>query len=167
MKNCSRCLKPATLHITEIRHGEVQELHLCESCAQQYLAAPEPVSDAGEELAGKLGDVEDSDALDSLVCPNCEITFKEFRSQGRLGCPHDYIAFEKELMPLLENIHGETQHVGKYPKRAPEASQRQYELIKLRSQLRSAVEEENYEQAARLRDRIQEIETQIHPPGDE
>jgi protein arginine kinase activator len=161
MKKCSRCSKSATLHITELQKGVVQELHLCESCAHEYLSAPQggPVSDV-ESLAEKIAEAageQELEELDQLVCPNCGITFREFRSQGRLGCPHDYIA----LMPLLENIHGETQHAGKVPKRAPDASQQQYRLIKLRNDLRSAVEDEEYERAARLRDEISALETEL------
>ena len=164
MKKCSRCSKPSTLHITELRDGTVQELHLCESCAQQYLsgADSDDMSDEVGSFAEKLADIvsdEDLDELNQLTCPNCGITFREFRSQGRLGCPHDYIAFKSELMPLLENIHGETQHTGKIPKRAPDDSQQQYRLIKLRQELRTAVEEEAYEDAARLRDEIQTFES--------
>ena len=172
MKKCRRCSKPATLHITELREGEVHALHLCESCAQEYLNSPDftETPDDQEALAAKLSEatgVEDLDELDHLVCPNCGITFREFRSQGRLGCPHDYISFEEELMPLLENIHGETQHTGKFPKRAPDASRRQYELIKLRSRLRTAVEEEAYEKAAQLRDEINELEAELNPEASE
>jgi protein arginine kinase activator len=169
MKKCSRCSKPATLHITEVRHGSVEEeLHLCESCAHQYISnnggdEAESPEEQGE-FAVKLPDVgseTDLEELDQLVCPNCGITFREFRSQGRLGCPQEYIAFSRELMPLLENIHGETQHTGKIPKRAPDASQRQYRLIKMRNQLRSAIEGEQYEEAARLRDEIQKLEAEL------
>ncbi len=167
MKKCHRCSKPATLHITEIREGVVQELHLCESCAQDYLEntdSPEPSEDF-DPIHEKLSEYEVDEELaelDQNECPNCGITFREFRSQGRLGCPHDYVAFEHELMPLLENIHGEVQHCGKFPKRAPDASQRQYQLIKLRNELRGAVEQENYEEAARLRDEIQTIENELN-----
>jgi protein arginine kinase activator len=135
----------------------VQELHLCETCAQQYLNQEQDETSGGAEPAAKEGDLPLEES-DHLVCPNCGITFREFRSQGRLGCPHDYIAFAKELKPLLENIHGETQHTGKFPKRAPHASQLQYRLIKLRSDLRVAIDEEEYETAARLRDEIQSLE---------
>ena len=165
-KKCHRCSRPSTLHITELRQGEVQELHLCESCAQQYLSGADS-DDAGEEVssfAEKLAEIvsdEDLDELSQLTCPNCGISFREFRSQGRLGCPHDYIAFQSELMPLLENIHGEIQHTGKLPKRAPDDSRRQYRLIKLRSNLREAVDQENYENAARLRDEIQTLEIEL------
>ncbi len=124
---------------------------------QQYLnQEQDEASDSNEEVSQK--ESESLEEFDHLVCPNCGITFREFRSQGRLGCPHDYIAFAKELKPLLENIHGETQHNGKFPKRAPHASQLQYRLIKLRSDLRNAVEEEEYERAARIRDEIQSLE---------
>jgi protein arginine kinase activator len=159
MKKCGRCSKPAVLHITELRHGEVQALHLCESCAKDYLSqAPAPAS---EEIPAGIEPEsgEELDELDQRVCPSCGITFKEFRAHGRLGCPHDYIAFEDELLPLLENIHGETEHRGKIPKRAPDSSQQQFRLIKLRSELRTAVDEERYEDAARIRDEIRHVET--------
>lgn len=159
---CSRCAKPATLHITEIRHGAVQALHLCESCAKEYLSSSSLVEseEPSDALAAQLEQL-DEDIQSDLSCPNCGITFQEFRQQGRLGCPHDYVAFEDELMPLLENIHGETQHVGKFPKRAPKSSKRQYELIRLRNSLKAAVEEEQYEDAARLRDEIQSLESEL------
>ena len=165
MKKCGRCSKPAVLHITELRHGEVQALHLCESCAKDYLSqapagAPEEMPAGAEAESG-----EDLDELDLRVCPSCGITFKEFRAQGRLGCPHDYIAFEDELLPLLENIHGETEHCGKIPKRAPDSSQQQFRLIKLRSELRTAVDEERYEDAARIRDAIRHVDAK--PAGEE
>ncbi len=166
MKKCRRCSKPATLHITDIREGVAHELHLCETCAHEYLnnAGSELPQSAEESEPFALKGTEDPDELeqlDQVVCQNCGISFREFRSQGRLGCPHDYIAFEAELIPLLENIHGDTQHCGKFPKRAPDASQRQYRLIKLRNELRNAVGQEDYEDAARLRDEIQELEQGI------
>jgi len=166
MKKCSNCAKPATLHITELRNGDVQALHLCEACAQDYLSnsAVSEASDA-ESLAEKFAQTDDEELLEEyeeLVCPVCGITFREFRQQGRLGCPHDYIAFEDELLPLLENIHGERQHVGKFPKRAPDASKRQYELIRLSNELKSAVEDEEYENAARLRDEIQQLKADLN-----
>jgi protein arginine kinase activator len=152
----------ATLHITEIVKGEARELHLCEECAKQYLESG-PGEDSGETAGGLikapagLGEAE-LEELEKLVCPTCKLTFREFRSAGRLGCSHCYIAFRDELLPLLENIHGESHHCGKFPKRAPDDSQKRFQLIKLRNDLRLAVAEESYEEAARLRDQIQELE---------
>ncbi|QDU82720.1 UvrB/uvrC motif protein [Polystyrenella longa] len=164
MKKCSRCSKIATLHITEINDGKVDELHLCESCAKMYLN--QPPSNLDEEFPAVEVEfnelMEEEEAEESLAeevrCPSCGITYKEFRSKGRLGCPQDYIIFQSQLMGLLDNIHNSTQHTGKYPKRAPKASQKQFELIKLRNDLNEAVQAENYEDAARLRDQINELE---------
>lgn len=163
MKKCRRCSKPASLHITEMRDAEVHELHLCESCYNQYIEYSETATaeDESQELTIKLSSDQDLQELDQLVCPNCGITFREFRSQGRLGCPHDYVEFQAELLPLLENIHGDTQHCGKLPERAPDSSQQQYRLIRLRKELRTAVEAEEYENAARLRDDIHNLETDL------
>jgi len=170
MKKCRRCSKPATLHITEIREGAAQELHLCEACAQDYLSnsdPAEPVEESAEPAFFPEVEEDDLDELDQLTCPNCGISFRDFRSQGRLGCPHDYLVFKDELLPLMENIHGETQHCGKFPRRAPDSSQRQFRLIKLRNELRTFVEEEQYEAAAKLRDEIQTLETELSDDGSE
>ncbi|MCX7422405.1 MAG: UvrB/UvrC motif-containing protein [Planctomycetia bacterium] len=157
MKKCRRCSKPATLHITEIRKGEVQQLHLCEVCAQKYLAQGNPDSeDSSPDM-----NVEELEASDELACPHCGITFRQFRSQGRLGCPHDYEVFETELNQLLENIHDGAQHCGKVPLQTGEANQDHFRLIKLRSELQVAVKDEAYEKAAALRDEIQQIESRI------
>jgi protein arginine kinase activator len=88
----------------------------------------------------------------------CGITFDVFRSKGRLGCPHDYTFFEKELMPLLANIHGETEHVGKTPRRAPQQTESRTRLIRLRREMKEAVAAEDYERATELRDEIKTIE---------
>jgi protein arginine kinase activator len=165
---CHRCPKVATLHITEIVKGEAQELHLCEECAQQYLGSANAGEGSGEATGGLikapagLGEAE-LEELEKLVCPTCKLTFRELRSAGRLGCSNCYLAFREELLPLLENIHGETHHCGKFPKRAPDESQKRYQLIKLRNDLRLAVAEESYEEAARLRDQIQALENQTSP----
>ena len=163
MKKCRQCSKVAALHITEIRNGEVQTLHLCESCAQEYLGSaqaesPEQPTDGLVEKLQMLAGDEELDEVDQLECPNCGITFKEFRSHGRLGCSHDYVVFADELVPLLDNIHNATQHCGKYPQRAPGTSTQHCQLIRLRNDLRVAVEQEDYEHAASLRDEIQALE---------
>ena len=164
MIKCQKCSKPATIHITEIVQGSPLEFHLCEEHARQQLSSDEPVEAAGSaaekamaQLA-KAAKSRDTSELDKQTCPVCGITFLEFRNAGRLGCPHDYEAFRDELIPLLENIHGETQHGGKMPKRVPPDRRRQTELIQLRHALRQAVSAENYEEAARLRDQIKQAE---------
>lgn len=163
---CQRCEKPATFHITELTGSEVQELHLCEDHARGYLTANEEVTPAAQPtLAGVLAEqlkigqtAEELARLDQQACPVCGITFYEFRSQGRLGCPHDYDCFQAELEPLIANIHGEVEHIGKQPKRASSGSERRTDLIRLRREMKEAVEKEEYERASELRDEIRRIE---------
>lgn len=154
---CQKCPKAATLHITEVVSDEqFEELHLCEECANKYLYEPQKGQKGTEASLVEEGD--ESSALNQHECPLCGIKFVEFRNSGRLGCPHDYEEFREELVPLLENIHGETRHCGKTPRRLPQNKQTQSELIQLRKQLQQAVTKEAYEEAARLRDRIRQLE---------
>ena len=156
---CQKCTKAATLHITELVTDEqIEELHLCEECAQKYLYEPQangaqqPGSGSGGE--DDLGEPE----LMNRECQLCGIKFVDFRNSGRLGCPHDYAEFHDELIPLLENIHGETKHCGKSPRRKPQSQKTQNELVQLRKQLLQAVNKEAYEEAAKIRDRIRQLE---------
>ncbi|WP_422931065.1 UvrB/UvrC motif-containing protein [Singulisphaera sp. PoT] len=161
---CQNCAKPATFHITDIERGKPREYHFCDEHARQHLtpAAETQESSTMSELAKKLtvnsGPAREPSPSDRQSCPNCQITFLEFRNSGRLGCPYDYEVFRDELMPLLENIHEETRHAGKVPKRAPRNSQQQTTLIQLRNDLKRAVAAEDYETAARVRDKIKSIE---------
>jgi protein arginine kinase activator len=158
---CQKCTKAATLHITEVlSEDQFEELHLCEECAHKYLYEPQGTSKSAAKAGGgpQLQEGEES-GLPNRECPHCGIKFVEFRNTGRLGCPHDYQEFREELLPLLENIHGDPpKHLGKTPRRLPQTKQTQSELVQLRKQLLTAVNKENYEEAARLRDRIRQLE---------
>lgn len=155
---CQKCTKAATLHITEILTEEqVEELHLCEDCAQKYLYEPQTAGKGGKSASSHHGEEVDEPAVMNRECLFCGMKFVDFRNSGRLGCPHDYQEFRDDLLPLLENIHGETKHCGKTPRRS-QNKQTQAELVQLRKQLTQAVKKEAYEDAARLRDRIRQLE---------
>lgn len=166
---CQKCEKPATFHITELTGGKPQELHLCEDHAREYLtqSSEEPTSTAAmAALAQQIAKhmpvgqtAEELAQLDQQSCPVCGITFYEFRNQGRLGCPHDYVCFESQLEPLILNIHGENEHTGKTPKRSPKGSERRTQLIRLRREMKEAVADEDYERASKLRDQIRRIDS--------
>ena len=154
---CQICHKrEATWHITDIVNGESRELHICDDCAREK--AKEPTS-----LTNFLADLVKSSAkqiaqMSKLVCPRCGASYLDFHTQRRLGCPHDYEAFGDSMTALLERVHGETRHLGKVPAGADGRAARQAELRRLRQALRRAVEQEHYEQAALLRDRIEQME---------
>jgi protein arginine kinase activator len=159
---CRNCPKVATLHITEVVKGVVQEHHLCEDCARPFLEKTSG-SSALPAGAGKSADDDaDQEAFAQLLCPSCGMSYKEFRTIGRLGCSQCYMSFQDELLPLIENIHGETQHAGKSPRKTTaEVDEKQISLRKLRGDLRQAVTEELYEKAAELRDQIQALEAEL------
>lgn len=162
---CQKCDKTATFHITELTGGKPQELHLCQEHAHEYLTQAEAEPTGAASLAGALAQqlavgqtAEELARLDKRSCPVCGITFFEFRNQGRLGCPNDYTCFQKELTPLILNIHGESEHVGKRPRRAAVDTSRQTDLIRLRREMKEAISQEDYERASKLRDDIRRIE---------
>ncbi|HQX51495.1 MAG TPA: UvrB/UvrC motif-containing protein [Planctomycetaceae bacterium] len=159
MKKCRRCTKPATLHVTEIRAGEAVIIHLCDTCAREYLEqSPENDSPSSTpDLASKLEELM-AETHSPAVCPNCGISFNEFRESGRFGCSQDYTEFMTELLPLLENIHEDIEHKGKRPRSTVVGTQEQGRLIQLRNEQRHAIDEEDYESAARLRDEITTLE---------
>ena len=166
---CDRCSKPATYHITDIERGKPKEFHFCEEHARQHLAPsvegstkPEMAALAEKFAQGGADVVRPEPATtEKQTCPLCQMSFQEFRNTGRLGCPHDYEVFRDELLPLLENIHEETRHAGKIPRRAPRDPVRQTELIRLRNELKRAIAAEDYEMAARVRDQIKGIEQEL------
>jgi len=156
---CQRCPKQATLHITEVLgEDRFEEVHLCEDCAKKYLV--EPQKKVGAPAAAPVEEADDAaePAVAGPACEVCGLSHLEFRNQGRFGCSHDYEAFKAELLPLLESIHGDVRHAGKTPRRLPKTQSAQLELTNLRRRLQQLVTEENYEEAARVRDRIRELE---------
>lgn len=158
--DCQSCKsRKATVHLTEIvGNKDKRELHLCEQCAQQQGAT-------GMEIMGLIssafGTVTKPTGTETkeLKCGSCGLAYAEFRSRGRLGCPQCYEVFRDALEPLLEKIHGQGKHVGKTPA-GPLAADRSREkhLVGLRRQLHAAVKNENYEQAAKLRDELRKAE---------
>jgi protein arginine kinase activator len=162
---CQICQKHnATIHLTEINDGVRSEMHICEQCAAEQDIAVKSHIPINELLSGLLAVQPSDDELSGsseqkLECPNCGYTLTQLRKEGVLGCPHDYEAFEKLLLPLIEKAHnGKTNHCGKIPSKTPQKTRKEAELIKLRQQLHDAVQSEDYERAAELRDKINKEE---------
>ena len=157
---CQFCSNPATVHLTDIVDLHKKELHLCQRCAEKHQLIHKQELNLPAILKNLIGQHlgPQTDELARLTCPACGIKYMEFRAQGRLGCPHDYVVFRGGLAPLLQRIHRAGKHVGKAPRRQPHAPAWQAELLEIRRQLRTAVEAEAYEEAARLRDLLREKE---------
>ena len=157
----------ATIHLTEISNGQRLETHLCESCAQKQGLAVKNQIPLNEllgtllavqpDLKKQLGETEGS-AVDT-PCPSCGMTLRRFQKEVVLGCPYDYEFFEKSLDPIIEKSQGgNTTHCGKVPSKLPGDSKKQIDIINLKNELKNAVKNEDYEAAAKLRDRIEKLQ---------
>lgn len=169
---CQECGKrPATLHFTKIVNGEKTEFHICEACAREK----------GEMIPGTTGGFSIHNLLSGLMdfhpglqghsstakqnenvrCEECGLTYSQFSKIGRFGCSSCYKYFNDRLDPLFKRVHGNTVHVGKVPKRAGSHIQVQRKLDDLRRELQYRIVQEEFEEAAALRDQIRELEKNI------
>jgi protein arginine kinase activator len=159
---CDICGKnPATVHLTEIVDDQMNELHLCEECAREKSAQMEQQFGLSELLAGMAEFGKPAKEVEAVAvqCPGCHLSYGDFKKLGRLGCGECYDVFRRYLGPLLKKIHGSNQHAGKSPlKLAAKLPKRKADLQELRAKLARAIEVEAFEEAARLRDQIKEIE---------
>ncbi|MBL7151761.1 MAG: UvrB/UvrC motif-containing protein [Candidatus Omnitrophica bacterium] len=164
---CDICHKnPATVHLTEIVDNQMTELHLCEECAQAKSAQMEQQFGLSDLLAGMAEFSKPQKEAQDLnaKCSNCGLTYTDFRKIGRLGCGECYTSFRKYLAPLLKRIHGSNQHLGKSPLKISRVIKKKMDLQELRNRLKTAIETEAFEEAAKIRDKIKEIERKANEP---
>ncbi len=170
---CQQCRKrPATVQITQITDGHKVELHLCEECALKS-GKLDFISDPQVSLENFLTGLLQSDINAAagarpagVQCQACGMTYQEFSRTGKLGCAECYRFFMDQLQPVFRRIHGNTRHHGKLPRRLEGAARARREVQELRERLRRAVEAENFEEAAALRDEIRLLEASLNQePG--
>ena len=164
---CDICKQnPATVHLTEIVDEQMSELHLCETCANQKGAQVESHFGLSDLLSGladfsKTQEPEGAAEATTKACASCGMTYDDFRKVGRLGCAECYVTFKRSLGSLLKRIHGSPIHVGKSPVRLLKPSKiAKSEMMELKKKLVKAIENEAFEEAARLRDHIRRVEHQ-------
>lgn len=163
---CDHCDGVPVVTEVVVKDGKKTEHHLCEKCAAEMGIAPEPHSSINDLITNFVMSHGSARRAPSEggCCHGCGLTFAQFRKSGLLGCAGCYSAFEAQLGPLIERAHeGGTHHIGKIPSRAGASQERQERIGALRRQLCDAIEAEQYERAAVLRDQIMRFETR----GDE
>jgi protein arginine kinase activator len=147
--------KPAS---DNLANATTSEQWLCETCAQSHHGVH---GQANLAEVWKLLQAQRPGArkpAPGAACPDCGMTLRDFRQRGRLGCPKDYEIFGAQLRDLLERIHGASRHVGRSPNSDEAAILRRKRLDELQQELASAIRDEAYEQAAKLRDEIKSLE---------
>jgi protein arginine kinase activator len=165
---CQNCDAEATIYFKEVVDGQMREIHLCESCAAekgfQLVIEQNKLSIANQfiwmaenlypESAAKVGTVQ---------CPSCGMRYSQFARTGRVGCAGCYTAFAVQMRQILRRVHGSTHHKGKGPGQSEEAVKHRQGLERLREELNRAIEREEFETAARLRDQIRTMEAAAGP----
>ncbi|TXK78131.1 UvrB/UvrC motif-containing protein [Paenibacillus sp. N3.4] len=165
---CQECGKrPATLHFTKIVNGEKNEFHICENCAREK-GEMIPGTSNGFSIHNLLSGLLDFEPTSvsaaksqSIRCENCGLTYSQFSKLGRFGCGSCYQSFSQKLDPLFKRVHGNIVHVGKVPKRSGSIIQSKREIDTLKKDMMICIEGEEFEQAAKIRDQIREIEKKI------
>jgi len=164
---CQICGKnPATVHFTEIHDNKMSEIHVCERCADEKglhaSTTKKQKFDIADLLAGMVDNMTttDEERVGQVKCPRCGLLYSGFKETGRLGCSECYTAFQFQLRPLLRRIHGETRHSAKAkrPTRDGEGASRSRQIQRLHDELQRAVEREEFERAASVRDEIKRLE---------
>ena len=174
---CQICGKnPASVHFTEIHDNKMSEIHVCERCAEEkgmHASAQQHKFEIADLLAGMVDAMThtEEERIGHVQCPRCGLLYSSFKETGRLGCSECYTAFQFQLRPLLRRIHGDTRHRGKSPSHAGTgtASSGAREMQRLHDDLQRAVEREEFEKAAGIRDEIRRLGGSARPaatPGD-
>ncbi|MEW5692120.1 MAG: UvrB/UvrC motif-containing protein [Candidatus Hydrogenedentota bacterium] len=152
----------ATVHFTEIRGKKARKIHMCEECAAKKGIKIVKGQPPGINLENILSDLfssieEKPEYLPQLQCPNCGLTYQGFMSISKFSCSECYKAFESEIKPLLKRIHGNITHIGRVPKGVSKKESVPHKLRQLNIELKKAIEEERYEDAAKIRDEIRKM----------
>jgi len=154
---CDHCENPATVHVTHVANGKVMKAHLCESCSKKLGVSAPGVLTVSQTL---LGLDPDTPPLAPRACSACGMTLRRFQKEGRLGCPACYQTFAREVEGLLYSLHHAVEHCGRVPG-VPHAAAHRADfpnLNELQDRLTRAIRDEDYEDAARLRDEIRQIQ---------
>ena len=154
--NCQRCnVNPAEVQYTEVVGGEKSVQWLCSACASTGGLTWTTDSTLSVNVNLSIGSKPaESDASLKRRCPDCATTLSAIRRTGRVGCPACYATFTDHLRPLLKRVHQSETHQGHTPARPARVLAGHSDLERLTAELREAVEAEDFERAARLRDRI-------------
>ncbi len=176
MNLCQICgEQEATIKTIDIVNNVKSERHICESCYKlQGLSEPFSVPNISDfvkltptsaeidlqglgELVEGLAKGTPQTPVSHITCEFCGTTLEEFRKRGQVGCPADYDLFNSEIEKLAQRLHGATEHHGKVPREIEAERARHHRAQQLRDDLTLAINEERYEEAANLRDRIEAL----------
>lgn len=173
---CQECNeRPATFHFTKVINGEKTEVHICEHCAQEnselFMFNVNTGFSLNNLLTGLLNmesgmaKTEEQNvfkASDVPQCDRCKMTLHQFKKVGRFGCSNCYPTFKSYITPILKRVHGgNTVHSGKIPERIGGDIHIRKKIDELKTKIHEFIVQEEFEQAAKIRDQIRSLEKKI------
>lgn len=173
---CQECHeRPASLHFTQVVNGHKTEVYVCEKCAYEkgYMSQGQESLSLHNLLSGLFNfdsfQMADSKSysssqhdINSLKCDHCGLTYDQFKRVGKFGCSNCYKTFDERLNPIFRRVHsGNTVHDGKVPKRRGGLLHVQREVNQKRTELQQLIQQEEFEEAAKVRDQIRTLEKKL------
>lgn len=166
---CDICKKnEASVHITKIVNGEKEELNICDNCAKDVegfdfvkdmnFISPFSFQNILSGIMNYANKTPKEFQDKNLVCKNCGMTYSEFKEKGLLGCSECYKNFSSIIMPVIQRVQGNAEHIGKIPKKAGKDIIKHRRILKLKEELQKVIVQEEYERAAEIRDEIRELQ---------
>lgn len=167
---CERCGKQqGQIYITQLIDGKLMEILLCDDCMKEKELAEDSLETTNHMLNALLDAVNQSPLqvnwIKTTSCSHCGMTYGLFREIGKMGCAECYETFGKRIETAVFHWHGHRAHVGKHPKQNVGVLAAKSEVISLQEALKLAVESENFEEAARLRDAMLAIQRSAGDEG--
>lgn len=175
---CEHCKeRHATVTVTQVQNGTHLERHYCEVCATkfhplQFELQEEPVS-IHQLMSDWFGvptwknkhQEQTQQPKKQTDCPMCGMTYRKFLKVGKFGCPTCYDTFREQLPPVLKRLQADVKHVGKVQHDENQLARYQQQIDTLREQLQYAIEEERFEDAAKLRDEVRALQKKLPAGG--
>ena len=172
---CAKCKKnEAKVNLITVVNGEKHEIWLCENCVKDISNIPFfssigqngtlPFQGMLTEILSSVGSkakIDNTNNVNEIICPNCGLTYDEFKKTGRLGCSECYVAFKVVLEPRIKSLQAGVKHVGKIPHMKGQEIIRRRKLKDLKSEMQKLIVTEEYERAAVVRDEIKKLELYI------
>lgn len=160
---CQKCQKRvANIQFTQIINNNKHVLYLCENCAKEEgkfkISPPFNINDFLSSIMGVQYMTSVSPHTHEATCDTCKMTYEDFKKAGKVGCADCYKAYGEKIMPLLKRLHGNVQYNGKIPGKIYSRVKVSREIKKLKEQLNVCIKNEEYEKAAKIRDKIKEME---------
>lgn len=156
---CENCKKNvATTYFKQTVNGKTTEIFLCDECAAK-LGLDSGIKSFGLGLSSMLPELFSREKdIAELRCPVCGTLYSSGGKDGMVGCDKCYDTFASRLDPVIKRMHGSRKHVGKTPQSF--AAKPEGKLDQLKRELKLAIEKEDFESAAKLRDQIKSMEQQ-------